>query len=83
MPDTITKSRIKNPKQYDALREKGYSKKKAARIANTPDAGHKGGVSKRYEEWTKTELYNKAREIDLDGRSKMSKKQLIIALRTN
>ena len=35
--------RIKNEDQYEALRDKGYSKEKAARIANTPNAGKKGG----------------------------------------
>lgn len=46
MPD----NRIKNEDQYEALRDKGYSKEKAARIANTPDAGKKGGKAKSYEE---------------------------------
>ena len=30
---------VKNEEQYEALRDKGYSKQKAARIANTPDSG--------------------------------------------
>jgi hypothetical protein len=34
-----------------------------------------------YEEWTKAELYERAQELDLDGRSGMSKRQLITALR--
>jgi hypothetical protein len=34
---------VKNPKQYDALREKGMSKQRAARIANSPDASKHGG----------------------------------------
>ncbi|MBN1986001.1 MAG: Rho termination factor N-terminal domain-containing protein [Prolixibacteraceae bacterium] len=74
---------IKNEEQYEALRDKGYSKQKAARIANTPDAGERGGKSKKYEEWTKKELYKKAAEIGISGRSKMSKKELIAALRNN
>jgi hypothetical protein len=32
------------------LREKEYSKEKFARIANTPDAGVKGGKAKDYED---------------------------------
>lgn len=31
-------SRIKDEEQYEALREKGYSKQKSARIANTRNA---------------------------------------------
>jgi hypothetical protein len=34
---------IKNDKQYEALKEKGMSKERAARIANDPDSSKKGG----------------------------------------
>lgn len=34
---------VKNEKQYEALKDKGMSKERAAKIANTPDASHKGG----------------------------------------
>jgi len=34
---------VKNPKQYEALKEKGMSKERAAKIANTPDTSKKGG----------------------------------------
>jgi hypothetical protein len=34
---------VKNEKQYDALRDKGMSKQRAARIANSPDASEHGG----------------------------------------
>ena len=74
---------IKNEEQYEALRDKGYSKEKSARIANTPNAGKKGGKAKRYEEWTRKELYDQAKNIGIDGRSKMTKKDLIYALRNN
>ena len=36
---------VKNPKQYEALKDKGMSKERAAKIANTPDASKKGGRS--------------------------------------
>ncbi|WP_299320989.1 Rho termination factor N-terminal domain-containing protein [uncultured Maribacter sp.] len=74
---------IQNEEQYQALVDKGYSKEKAARIANTKDAGKKGGKASTYEERTKKELYDQAKEIGIDGRSKMSKKELISALRNN
>ncbi len=76
-------SRIKNEDQYEALIDKGYSKEKAARIANTPNAGKKGGKAKPYEEWTKEELYQQAKKVGIEGRSKMKKKELIYALRNN
>ena len=36
-------SSVKDDKQYEGLREKGMSKSRAARIANSPDASEKGG----------------------------------------
>lgn len=74
---------VKNEEQYEALRDKGYSKQKSARIANTPDSGTKGGRSSKYEERTKQELYEKAQKVGIKGRSKMNKDELIEALRTN
>jgi hypothetical protein len=74
---------IKNEKQYEALLRKGYSKEKAARIANTSDSGEKGGKSDKYEDRSKKELYEKAKQVGIEGRSKMNKKELIHALRTN
>lgn len=76
-------SRLKNEAQYEALREKGYSKEKSARIANTPDAGVKGGKAKDYEDRTRSDLYNQAKKVGITGRSKMSKSELIKALRNN
>ncbi len=36
-----------------------------------------------YESWTKDDLYQRAQELDIDGRSTMSKKELIAALRSS
>lgn len=83
MPDKNTSSRIKNEAQYEKLKEQGYSKQKAARIANTDKAGKKGGHAKNYEERTKKELMEKARQVGIKGRSKMSKDDLVHALRNN
>jgi hypothetical protein len=38
-------AQIKNEKQYEALKDKGMSKSRAAKIANSPDASHNGGKS--------------------------------------
>jgi hypothetical protein len=34
---------VKNEKQYEALKDKGMSKQRAAKIANSPDASKHGG----------------------------------------
>ena len=34
---------VKNEKQYEALKDKGMSKERAARIANDPKSSQKGG----------------------------------------
>ncbi|WP_020527573.1 DUF7218 family protein [Flexithrix dorotheae] len=84
MPENKTAdNNIKNQDQYEALRDKGYSKQKAARIANTPDSGKKGGKSEKYENRTKSELYDQAKKVGIEGRSKMDKEELIEALRNN
>jgi hypothetical protein len=35
--------RVKNEKQYEALKDKGMSKERAAKIANSPGASSRGG----------------------------------------
>ncbi len=36
---------VKNEKQYESLKDKGMSKSRAARIANSPGASSRGGKS--------------------------------------
>jgi hypothetical protein len=83
---------IKDDATYEALREQGVSKQKAARIANArakaraqhnaaADPGRKGAKQPPYERWTKERLYAKAKEVGIGGRSNMNKQALIDALR--
>lgn len=83
MPRRSPGPSVKDEKQYERLREQGMNKEKAARIANTSrkKAGKRGGASAKYEKWTKDDLYEKAKEVGIEGRSKMSKDELIDALR--
>jgi hypothetical protein len=76
---------IKNDEQYEALRKQGASEEKAARIANadTQSESHKGGKAPAYEEWNKDDLEKRAAEIGIEGRSDMSKDELIEALRNH
>ena len=78
---------VKDDETYEALRDDGASKEKAARIANAKAGGEpvseKGGSSESYEDRTKEELEDRAAEVGIEGRSKMDKDELIDALRNH
>ena len=38
-----TRANVKNERQYEALKKKGMSKERAAKIANSPGASRRGG----------------------------------------
>jgi len=85
----MPRAQIKDEKMYQRLRDQGESKEKSARIANAAAAtsrhqvAAKGGRSPSYEDWSKADLLQRAREIGIKGRSSMSKPQLIDALRNH
>jgi hypothetical protein len=77
---------IKDDETYEALRDKGASKQKAARISNaqaddTRDPSKKGGEADAYEDWTVDALRARARDLSIEGRSVMNKQQLVESLR--
>lgn len=80
---------LKNPEMYEALRDEGASKAKAARISNAAardgeqEVGRRGGESGSYEDWTVEELKDRARELGLEGCSDLRKDELIKALRNH
>lgn len=80
---------VKDKELYESLRDEGNSKEKSARIANAAAAssrsevGRRGGNAEPYEEWSKDQLTRRARELDISGRSTMTKRQLISALRNH
>jgi hypothetical protein len=85
MPGKDPGPSVKDKKQYEALRDQGASKEKAARIANSDrqQTGKKGGESGSYEDWSKDDLEKRAKEIGIEGRSNMNKGELIDALRNH
>lgn len=80
---------VKDPELYEKLRDEGNSKEKSARIANAAadtsrsQVGRKGGKAESYDERTKDELLERARELEIPGRSRMTKDELIDALRNH
>lgn len=89
MPKRDPGPSVKDPELYEALRDEGNSKEKSARIANAAAntsrsaVGRKGATSKDYDDRSKQELMSRAKEIGIPGRSKMSKAELVEALRTH
>lgn len=69
--------RMKNPMKK-AAGKVGDTARKARSVLSKSNNTGSGPLGER----TKKELYERARELDIDGRSKMSKKQLVGAIRS-
>jgi hypothetical protein len=82
-------SPLKDPQLYEALRDDGASKQKAARISNAAakegrnTIGRRGGKAGDYEDWTVPQLREKAKHLGLKGYSSQRKSELIQSLRNS
>jgi len=80
---------VKDSEVYEALRREGASKEKAARVANEAagssrsEVGTRGGRAEDLDERTTDELRERARELGIEGRSTMDKRELISAIRNH
>jgi Rho termination factor, N-terminal domain len=80
---------VKDPDQYEALRRQGASKEKAARISNESagsyrsTVGRRGGRAEDLDDRTVDELRSRARELGIEGRSTMNKRELVSAIRNH
>ncbi|PCD04631.1 Rho termination factor [Sphingomonas spermidinifaciens] len=74
---------VKDDKLYEDLRRQGASKEKAARIANAKAAGTLKHKSTELDDRSKAELYAEAKKIGIEGRSTMSKAELVKAIRSH
>jgi len=77
------RSSVPGEERDEAIRRSGASEEKAARIANNPDhrAGVREGKAPPYEEWIRQELFEKAKRVGIKGRARMTRQQLMFALR--
>jgi hypothetical protein len=82
-------STLKNPDMYEALRDEGASKEKAARISNAvanegaAAVARRGGKAGDYDDWTVDRLRKRAKELGITGYSGKRKSELISMLRTH
>ena len=80
---------VKDDKVYEAIRDQGGSKEKAARIANASAArsrssvGKKGGKSGSYDDWKVEGLRKRAKELGISGYSGKKKSELVSMLRNH
>jgi hypothetical protein len=80
---------VKDDKVYEAIRDEGGSKEKAARIANASAArgrssvGKKGGKSGSYDDWNVEDLRKRAKELGVSGYSGKKKSELVLMLRNH
>ena len=81
MPGKDHGPEIKKPHMYESLRDEGMSKEKGARISNAKAEGSLDHDSRHLENRTREELYDEAKDIGIEGRSKMDKDELIDAIR--
>lgn len=65
-----------------AARTVNKTRRERGRTPNRTSQGT-GNPNQPLEERSKRELYNRAQELDIDGRSKMNKSQLIRAIRSH
>lgn len=88
--------RIKDRDLYERLRGAGVSRKIATRVANSTarvadsaarvsrkKAARRGGAARSYDDWKVPDLQRRAKQVGITGRSAMTKKQLIKALRAS
>ncbi len=80
---------VKDDRVYEAVRDDGGSKEKAARIANASAAqgrksvGQRGGKAGSYDDQTVDQLRKRAKELGLSGYSGKKKSELITMLRNH
>jgi hypothetical protein len=77
--ETIGQAQAQADRTAGAAEQAGIALLDDATRGVEPDGA---GTPAALDEWTKADLYERAQELDIDGRSSMSKRELIAALRS-
>ena len=77
--EVVGQTRAQGKRGADRLDE--VTERTARKAVDAVDSSPSSGTP--YEQWSKADLYERAQELDIDGRSTMSKQQLISALRSH
>jgi plasmid stabilization system protein ParE len=76
----IERGRSEGQAEEIAARTVNKQRREEGRTPNQRTSGT-GNPNTRLEQRTRDELYNRARELDIDGRSDMTKQELVEAIR--
>ena len=80
---------VKDKGLYERLRGAGVSKMKPARVANAASrtsrkkVSTRGGAAGSYDDWKVPDLRRRAKQVGIAGRSAVTMKQPVKALRTS
>lgn len=78
-----TSAKANNPKLEGHLRDTQNNKGKSGHMTNAArqELGEKPGQPRDYEDWSKGDLYEKAKELGIEQCADMTKEQLLEVLR--
>jgi hypothetical protein len=74
---------IKDEDQYENLREQGMNQEQSARITEAENSDEEEREERKYENWSREQLLDKAEDVGIEDRSEMDKDELTEALKNH